>query len=59
MIKPVKMSHQKQTVDFSLIFLHQSPLFQAPLDRFFSSYLMLRIIVTFLAHQVQHEVTQT
>ena len=34
-IKPVIAAHQKQTVDFSFIFLHQSPLFQAPLDRVF------------------------
>ena len=33
--------------------------FQAPLDHFFSSYLMFRILVTFLGHQLQHELPQT
>ena len=53
-MKLVMTDHQKQTV-----FLHQLPLFQAPLDRFFSSYLMLRILVIFLGYQLQHELPQT
>ena len=34
-MKPVITTHQKQTVDFSFIFLLQSPRFQAPLHRYF------------------------
>ena len=40
-------------------FLHQSPLFHAPLDRFFSSYLMFSMLVNLLDHQRQHELPQT
>ena len=54
MMKPVITAHWKQTIDFSVIFLHQSPLFQVPLDRFFYSYLILRILATFLGYQLQH-----
>ena len=32
-MKPVITTYQKQKVDFPFIFSHQSPLFQAPLDR--------------------------
>ena len=59
MMKPVITAHQKQTVDFPFIFSHQSPLSQAPLDRFFSSYWMLLILVNFLGHQLQYEQPQT
>ena len=59
MMKPVITTYQKQTIDFSGIFSHQSSLFQTPLGRFFSSYLMLRILVTILSDQLQHELPQT
>ena len=54
MMKPATTAHQKQTVDLPFIFSHQSPFFQASLHRDFSSYLMLRILVTFLGYQLQH-----
>ena len=60
MMKPVITAHQKQTVEFLLIFyINRQPLFQALLDRFFSSYLMLCILVNFLGHQLQNELPQT
>ena len=59
MMKSVSTTHQKQTVDFLFIFLHQSLLFQAPLDRFFSSYSMLGILVNFLGHPRQCELPKT
>ena len=58
-MKPVITTHQEQTADFSSVILNQSPLFQAPLDQFFSSYLILGILATFLSHQLQHELPQT
>ena len=45
MMKPVITAHRKQTINFSVIFLHQSPLFQVPLDGFFSSYLVYSVFL--------------
>ena len=59
MIKQVITAHQKQTADFSLIFCTSIASFSRPSGSIFSSYLMLRILVNFLGHQLQHELPQT
>ena len=51
-IKPVIAAHQKQTVDFSFIFYINRPFFKPLWIEFFSSYLMLRILLNF--HQLQY-----
>ena len=40
-------------------FLYQLLLSQDALGKFFSSYLILSIIVTFMEHQIQQKLTQT
>ena len=56
-IKPVIAAHQKQTVDFSFIFYINRPFFKPLWIEFFSSYLMLRILLNF--HQLQYQLPKT